>query len=53
MPLSGAPGASSKDEDREHQRAPFLQEADPDDIFLGGLEITTAPVIGETRKKSH
>ena len=50
MPLGGAPGSAGKDEDREHQRAPFLQEADPDDIFLGGLEITTAPVIGETRR---
>jgi hypothetical protein len=52
IPLGGVPGASSKEEDSEHQRAPFLQEADPDDLFLGGLERTTAPVIGETRQ-SH
>ncbi|TWE30150.1 hypothetical protein FHX69_2847 [Prauserella muralis] len=34
-------------EDEEHQRAAYLQENDPDEVFIGDLGKTTPPVIGE------
>ncbi|WP_110337632.1 hypothetical protein [Prauserella flavalba] len=46
MGAAGAGGAR-REEDEEHQRAAYLQENDPDEVFIGDLGKTTPPVIGE------
>ncbi|MEU6642198.1 hypothetical protein ABZ863_06565 [Saccharomonospora sp. NPDC046836] len=40
-------GRAKGDEDQEHQRAAYLQENDPDEVFIGDLGKTAPPVIGE------
>lgn len=49
MAPMGAPGAGrgQGDEDKEHQRASYLQENDPDEAFIGDLGKTAPPVIGQ------
>jgi hypothetical protein len=48
-PMMGSPaGAQGRNgEDREHKRASYLQEFDPESVFVGDLPMTTRPVIGE------
>jgi len=48
-PMMGGPPAAKdpNGEDREHRRAPFLQEFDPESVFIGDLPMTTRPVLGE------
>lgn len=48
MPMGAAGGGRGKgSEDDEHQRASYLQENDPDAVFIGDLGKTTPPVIGQ------
>lgn len=46
MGAAGA-GRGQGDEDKEHQRASYLQENDPDEAFIGDLGKTAPPVIGQ------
>ncbi|WP_199430769.1 PPE domain-containing protein [Qaidamihabitans albus] len=47
--LGGAPGRGQGKggEDEEHERPSYLQERDPDGVFVGKLDRTTPPVIGQ------
>ncbi|WP_158881430.1 hypothetical protein [Amycolatopsis anabasis] len=49
MPAGAAgAGGKGKEEDKEHKRAGFLQENDPNEFFgTEGLDRTTPPVIGQ------
>nr|WP_245788919.1 PPE domain-containing protein [Amycolatopsis marina] len=48
MPMGAAGAGRGKgSEDDEHQRAAYLQENDPDAVFIGDLGKTTPPVIGQ------
>ncbi|MBK1785726.1 hypothetical protein [Prauserella cavernicola] len=40
-------GRANREEDEEHQRPEYLQENDPDEVFIGDLGKTSPPVIGE------
>ncbi len=44
---AGGAGKGQGDDETEHQRASYLQENDPDEVFLGDLGKTAPPVIGE------
>ncbi len=47
-PMGAAGGGRGQgDEDKEHQRASYLQENDPDEAFIGDLGKTAPPVIGQ------
>ncbi|MEY7972728.1 hypothetical protein AB8O38_12085 [Saccharomonospora xinjiangensis] len=46
-PMGAAGGRGQGDEDKEHQRASYLQENDPDEAFIGDLGKTAPPVIGQ------
>ncbi|PRX49062.1 hypothetical protein B0I33_10395 [Prauserella shujinwangii] len=46
-PVGAGAGRGRGDEDEEHQRPTYLQENDPDAVFIGELDKTTPPVIGE------
>lgn len=46
-PMGAGGTGRGKSEDDEHQRASFLQENDPDAVFIGDLGRTAPPVIGE------
>ncbi|OQO92372.1 hypothetical protein B1813_09180 [Saccharomonospora piscinae] len=46
-PMGAGAGRGQGDEDKEHQRAAYLQENDPDEAFIGDLGKTAPPVIGE------
>ncbi|EIF00319.1 PPE family protein [Saccharomonospora glauca K62] len=46
-PMGAGGGRGRGDEDKEHQRASYLQENDPDDAFIGDLGKTAPPVIGQ------
>lgn len=47
MPVGAGAGRGKGDEDEEHQRKSYLQENDPDELFVGDLGHTAPPVIGE------
>jgi hypothetical protein len=46
-PMGAGGGRGQGDEDKEHQRASYLQENDPDEAFIGDLGKTAPPVIGQ------
>ncbi|WP_235999084.1 hypothetical protein [Qaidamihabitans albus] len=46
-PMGAGAGKGKGSDDDEHQRASYLQENDPDEVFIGKLDRTTPPVIGE------
>ncbi|SFP32876.1 hypothetical protein SAMN05421810_102275 [Amycolatopsis arida] len=47
-----AAGRGNKDEDKDHKRAEYLQEENPNEYFgTDGLGKTTPPVIGETKPR--
>ncbi|WP_216215574.1 hypothetical protein [Amycolatopsis aidingensis] len=49
-PMGAAGGRGNKDEDKDHKRAEYLQEDDPNEYFgTDGVGKTVPPVIGETR----
>ncbi|RZQ64248.1 PPE domain-containing protein [Amycolatopsis suaedae] len=51
MPMGGAPmaGRGEKEEDKEHQRAPYVKGEDPDELFGGDIVKPVPPTIGESK----
>ncbi|WP_240687116.1 PPE domain-containing protein [Amycolatopsis suaedae] len=55
MPMGGAPmaGRGEKEEDKEHQRAPYVKGEDPEELFGGDIVKPVPATIGESKPQDR